>query len=282
MEDKAVTQKIKSFYEKTPFPNYSSIDSLWRLRQKASEAIFPKLLDDQIPKDAKILEVGCGTGQLSNLLGSSWKRQVIGADMCLNSLKLAKEFKKKMKIKNVEFQEMNLFKPIFKPNTFDYIICNGVLHHTGNPFGGFQSISKLIRPGGYIVIGLYNKYGRIPTDLRRIIFKITGNNFKSLDPYIKSKKLEKVKEDTWFADQYLNPHESKHTIDEVLSWFDKCGFEFINAIPKTSLSSSFKEDEKLFSKSPIGSKLDHFLVQLGMLLAGGSEGGFFTMIGRKI
>jgi hypothetical protein len=39
--------------------------------------------------------------------------------------------------------------------------------------------------------------------------------------------------------------------------------------------------EKLFEASPRGTGLDHFLVQLGMLLSGGREGGFFVMIGRR-
>ena len=30
------------------------------------------------------------------------------------------------------------------------------------------------RPGGHIVIGLYNTYGRLMTDLRRLIFRLTG------------------------------------------------------------------------------------------------------------
>lgn len=39
--------------------------------------------------------------------------------------------------------------------------------------------------------------------------------------------------------------------------------------------------ERLFEKSPQGGRVDHFLVQLGMLLRGGREGGFFVMLGRR-
>ena len=52
---------------------------------------------------------------------------------------------------------MNLFRPVFKAETFDVVICSGVLHHTSDPLTGFQSISKLVKKGGYIIIGLYNK-----------------------------------------------------------------------------------------------------------------------------
>jgi hypothetical protein len=55
----------------------------------------------------------------------------------------------------------------------------------------------------------------------------------------------------------------------------------VNSIPNAGVFESFAADEKLFVDKSQGSGLDHFLVQAGMLLGGGSEGGFFIMIGRK-
>ena len=68
---------VKSFYEENPFPNYDDIDSEWSLREKAEQGVFARLLDDQLPANAKVIEIGCGTGQLSNFLGLK-----VGAD-CL-------------------------------------------------------------------------------------------------------------------------------------------------------------------------------------------------------
>ena len=82
-------------------------------------------------------------------------------------------------------------------------------------------------------------------------------------------------------DQYRNPHESTHTIDEVLRWFDSTGIKFINSIPKATPFSVFSENEKLFIANPRGSWFDHFIVQIELLLKGGKEGGFFIMIGQK-
>ena len=67
-----VTESMKEFYEKTPFPNYDDLDSSTALREKAQKGVFARLLDEQIPFGAKVLEVGCGTGQLSNFLGMRW------------------------------------------------------------------------------------------------------------------------------------------------------------------------------------------------------------------
>ena len=119
---------------------------------------------------------------------------------------------------------MNLFRPIFKEESFDLVICNGVLHHTSNPYGGFQSVARLVKKDGYILLGLYNKFGRFVTDIRRVIFFLFKDNFKFLDPYLRRRDIGDKKKLTWFMDQYKNPHESKHTIGEVLNWFDATCF----------------------------------------------------------
>lgn len=270
-EREDVTETVRSFYEQHPFPNYEEIDSGARLKQKAQQGVFARLLDEQIPHTAKVLEAGCGTGQLSNFLALTSRREIWATDISLNSLKLGHEFMLKNKIAGVQFLQMNLFKPVFRPASFDFVISSGVLHHTSDPGLAFQTIAKLVKPGGYIIIGLYNKYGRIWTDIKRAIFRFTGRWRKQFD---------NLKQRIWFADQYEHPHESKHTIGEVLSWFKQSGVEFINSIPKAEALKTFDEQENLFRKSPPGTWLDHLLVQLGMIFPG-REGGFFVMIGRK-
>jgi SAM-dependent methyltransferase len=269
-----VTETIKAFYEETPFPNYEDSDTVWSLREKAEKGVFARLLDEQIGGGASILEAGCGTGQLSNFLGIRKNRAVFGADICLNSLRLANEFKARNGLDNVRFLQMNLFRPVFAPESFDVVISNGVLHHTSDPFLGFRTIARLVKPGGWIIIGLYNTYGRL-------IFRLTRDRFTNLDPRLRRTKISAVRKKTWFFDQYKNPHESKHTIGEVQGWFEECGFDFLNGLPHVEAFSPFKSDESLFDQRPKGSRLDHAIVQLQWLLTGGAEGGFFTMIGRR-
>ena len=276
-----VTETVRSFYEESPFPGYEDIDSDQSLRRKAEEGVFARLLDDQIPHGSRILEVGCGTGQLGNFLGMTWGRTVFATDICLNSLKLGQEFKRNNQIDHIAFLQMNLFRPVFRSNSFDLVICNGVLHHTGDSYAGFQSIARLVKDGGFIVVGLYNTYGRISTDIRRFIFRFSGNHFKSLDARLRDQNLAEEKRRIWFMDQYKNPHESKHTVGEVLSWFDHSGIEFIGSIPKSRAFEPLSPREELFRANPRGTAVDHFFTQLGMLLSGGKEGGFFIMIGRK-
>jgi hypothetical protein len=82
-------------------------------------------------------------------------------------------------------------------------------------------------------------------------------------------------------DQYKHPHESKHSYNEVMEWFEACGFEFLFSIPKIE-PGPFLPDEKLFVAHDKGTKVDRFLTELGMLLRGGADGGLFIMIGRNL
>ena len=92
LEGRDVTDMVKQFYEKTPFPNYDDQDSVRSLIDKARERLYARALDAAIPSNASVLEVGCGTGQLTNFLGITC-RSVVGTDLCLNSLRLADGFR---------------------------------------------------------------------------------------------------------------------------------------------------------------------------------------------
>ena len=275
-----VTDEIKAFYENTPFPNYESMETSADLIEKAEQGYFANLLNQQIPFSAKVLEVGCGTGQMTNYLAIA-NRYTFGVDICLNSLKLATEFKNRNDLNRVGFYQMNLFRPIFKEESFHLVICNGVLHHTSDPAGGFKSIAKLVKKNGYIFIGLYNKYGRLITDIRRVLFNASHDKFKFLDPRLRHKAVGDIRKTSWFNDQYKNPHESKHTIGEALHWFDEAGFEFYYGVPSPKAFQKFKADDRIFKQHERGSTLDHFIVQLNLVFTGSREGGFFILIGKR-
>lgn len=275
-----VTSVVKAFYEETPFPNYDEFDSIGSLIVKARRGVFARLLDEQIPFGTGVLECGCGTGQLSNFLSIA-NRTVFGTDICLNSLRLGHDFKVRNNLGSVHFLQMNIFRPIFKAETFDLVICNGVLHHTADPFLGFRNIAQLVRPRGYFLVGLYHKCGRLITNTRRFIFRLFGDRFTFLDPNLRGVPVRDAKREAWFMDQYKHPHESRHTIGEVLGWLGQTGFSLVRTIPKTTPFKPFSESEQLFVPERPGTPLDRVLVELGMVFTGSREGGFFVVIARK-
>ena len=278
--DGDITQLVKSFYEAHPFPGYDESDTAQTMVEEARAGIYARQLGEQIPFNGRVLEVGCGTGQLSNYLGIAARTQ-FGADLCLNSLRLAEGFRSRQRLNHVRLVQMNLFKPCFAPGSFDVVLCNGVLLTTSDPEGGFRSIARLVKPGGHIVIGSYNTWGRLGVDARRVFFRLTGGRMRWVDPYIRKVRMSPEKEDAWFHDQYLHPNETKQSMGEILGWFDRAGIEFVNAVPKTTPWESYTEGEQLFAQAARGGKFERALVQLQMIKTGNQEGGFFIMIGRK-
>lgn len=278
-----VTERMKQFYEATPFPNYDDFDSAGSLVDKARQGMFAKLLDEQLPSGARVLEAGCGTGQLTAFLSIA-NRTAIGVDLCLNSLTMAKNFRDKNHLRTAHFLQMNLFRPCFHKNAFDVVISNGVIHHTSNPYLAYQTLGRLVKPGGFLVVGLYHKYGRLATDLRRAVFNITRDHLKFLDPRNVSGRFSDGKRKAWFMDQYKNPHESKHTVGQVLRWIDQNGLQFVKSIPKTRLGAAFSSSEKLFEKDAPGGTIERTLVEISMAVRTSQikEGGFFVMIAQKL
>ncbi len=273
-----VTEVVKAFYEATPFPDYDDFDSVASLHRKARQGRFASRLDEQVPPGARVLECGCGTGQLSNFL-SLGGRTVFATDICMSSLRLGQEFARRHHLDRVRFLQMNLFRPVFKAGSFHLVISNGVLHHTSDPALGFRTLAELVKPGGYLLVGLYHRYGRYITDARRALFKMSGGRLRFLDPNLRKRDSSDAKKRAWFADQYQHPHESKHTFGEVQRWLEDSGLRFVNCLPRPRPFQPVSE--KLFEARAPGNAIEHFLVEAGMILKGSREGGFFIVIGKK-
>ena len=274
-----VTELVKQFYEKTPFPNYDEVDNQRALMEKARAGLFARLLNEQIPFDARVVEVGCGTGQLTNYLSIGY-RSVLGIDVCLNSLRLAHRFKVEQGLERATFAQMNLFRPALRDDFFDYVISLGVLHHTSDARAAFERICKLLRPGGYVIIGLYNAYSRKVHAARRALYRATGLTSRLLDPHF-GRVAAARKREAWFRDQYCHPHETSHTTSEVLGWMNAIGLQFVNSIPKPDLGPALTPDEQLFAPRAAGTTVSRALSQLALIGNGYREGGFFIMVGRR-
>ena len=269
-----ITQKVSAFYNEIKFPNYDEIEDFASIFDKGRQSDFTRQLDDLIGWSARVLELGCGTGQLSLFLGRG-NREIHGVDISVGSLALAEEFRSRNEIKNVYLLHMDVFDLKYRDNTFDYVISNGVLHHTKDAQKAFQALVSKTKPGGHIVIGLYHRHGRLVTKLKQILAKLIGRRIRFLDSHARKLKAE-GKSNAWVLDQFFNPHETSHTPAEVLSWFDGCGVDFVNLLPHMQ-----DPEKSLFDKRDRGalSWLDDLLMMFDNAQI--REGGFFIIVGKK-
>ena len=134
-----LTEKISAFYNDVQFPNYDDCEDYASIYDKGINNLFTKKLDDEIGYATRILELGCGTGQLSLFLSRS-NRNVFAVDISNSSLKLGEQYRRRNQIKNTFFMKMDVFDLKFNKNTFDYVVSNGVLHHTKNAQEAFKCL----------------------------------------------------------------------------------------------------------------------------------------------
>ncbi len=277
----ATNAGVQAFYDVQPFPDYEDLDSPRALRERAGRSVFARLLDEQLPLEGITLEAGCGTGQLTNYLALS-RRPVVGLDFCARSLQLASEFRDRFAIDSAHFVQADIFRAPFRGASFDNIVSLGVLHHTDDPEGALRQLVDLLRPGGHVVLGLYNRYGRIPTKLRGYAIRALGLERGSLlDPVVRKDRRNQRRRRAWLRDQYFHPLERTHTVDEVLAWFARAGLAFVNGVPKFVFGEAFASDEQLFVRGIAGGRIEHLFCQLGWAFTHGWEGGLFVLIGRK-
>jgi len=276
-----IAKKVTSFYTTKPFPNYKINDDKISVSERGNRNYLASKFKKFVGYNKKVLEIGCGTGQLSIYFSTGNNNLIVSLDATLESLKIAKEFANKNNINNIEFVNTDIFDDVLAENYFDFIWCNGVLHHTKDPYKAFCIISKSLKKEGYILIGLYNKFGRVRTLIRKYLYIIFGKKYlKIFDPTLKKLKISDQEQDAWIQDQYLHPQESLHTIDEVLDWFDQNDIEFISSIPSCDFEVPDKSD--LFIKQIRGNFLSRILKQIAMVFNTlGSDGGLFVLIGKK-
>jgi demethylmenaquinone methyltransferase/2-methoxy-6-polyprenyl-1,4-benzoquinol methylase len=118
-----------------------NIDKRWRklVRQK-----LQSILD--IP-DATVLDVACGTGDLSIELQSNAKAKVIGTDFCRPMLTVAAE--KSETIPFIEGDAMNLG---FADNTFDAVTIAFGLRNLSHFADGLIELHRILKPGGKLAV----------------------------------------------------------------------------------------------------------------------------------
>ena len=109
------------------------------------------LLPVEFFKGKSVADVGCGNGRIGRLIIPDCS-EYVGVDMS-NSLSAFPTF-----IEN--FEAVSLVKASatdlpLEDNSVDIALCWGVLHHTDDPSAAFSELTRITKPGGYILIYVY-------------------------------------------------------------------------------------------------------------------------------
>jgi 2-polyprenyl-3-methyl-5-hydroxy-6-metoxy-1,4-benzoquinol methylase len=192
----------------------------------------------------QVLDAGCGTGEYSCWFASRGA-QVTGIDLSDGSLNEARAYAESVSLDNVRFEKRSVLATGFADASFDFVYCTGVLHHTPDPFGGLRELTRVLRPGGKLLISLYPCSGFALREARRQIAKFLGGEDlqlrvlwgSKLFPFTARRLMKGECNDAQSAlyDYFGIPHETLHSVGQVLRWFDQLGVEYIGSFAPARL-----------------------------------------------
>jgi ubiquinone/menaquinone biosynthesis C-methylase UbiE len=206
--------------------------SIWNLM---SDEEFDKFSDDHwnkfrnagLPADflrgKTCLDAGCGSGRAVRSMLKDGAAKVcaidIGAECVANTQRRNARWKDRLDIR----QGSVLALP-FADDTFDFVHCDGVLHHTTNPFGGFLELKRVAKPGAPIMFGLYGTGGL----LNFCIY--SARLFRYLVPrWLADGMLRMITRDSVkkyvFLDPFYVPIREKYREKDLLQWVEEAKLE---------------------------------------------------------
>jgi 2-polyprenyl-3-methyl-5-hydroxy-6-metoxy-1,4-benzoquinol methylase len=163
-----VSRQVQNQYEENPYPRWVRIpqpekaNSVTRyLSQKFPFAAFQRQSSGQT---TEILSACCGAGQLMLELAQSLKGRILGVDLSLTSLGYARRKALELGRGEIEFGQADVLELGTLGRQFDVVECSGALMYLADPFAGMRVLVSLLRPGGYMMLGLDSTVAR-----RRIV-----------------------------------------------------------------------------------------------------------------
>lgn len=113
-------------------------------------------LRDFLSGKKRILDAGCGNGRVTALLrkySDEAKTEVVGIDLVAADIAR----KNLADAKNMRFEMKDLLGDLGDLGKFDFIYCQEVLHHTSDPEGAFNNLTKRLDDDGEIAIYVYKQ-----------------------------------------------------------------------------------------------------------------------------
>jgi 2-polyprenyl-6-hydroxyphenyl methylase/3-demethylubiquinone-9 3-methyltransferase len=116
-----------------------------------------RYIEQAVPlQDARVLDVGCGGGILSESMARDGAR-VLGIDLAQAVLDVAElhalESKLKIEYRAVSAEEL----AAAQAGTFELVTCMEMLEHVPDPAATLKALASLVKPGGDVIVSTLNR-----------------------------------------------------------------------------------------------------------------------------
>jgi tetratricopeptide (TPR) repeat protein len=163
-----VSRLVQAQYEENPYPRWVVAgsspppeDLVSHLRRTFPHAV---IADGVLRPNTDILVAGCGTGR--NAIETAQRFQharVLAVDLSLSSLgHAARKSRGATEKLSIEYAQGDLLELALESTgrRFDLIEAVGVLHHLADPYAGWRVLLSLLKPGGFMLVGVYSALAR--------------------------------------------------------------------------------------------------------------------------
>ena len=242
----AVSDRVRAQYEENPYPRWKTLDWVPAVTvPEAMAALFPHLQHEELPDplSPRIMIAGCGTGNHALLSSMRFKNsRTLAIDLSLTSLAYAVRKGRELDAQNVEFKQGDILSLDQLDELFDIIECVGVLHHMADPVAGWRLLSRRLKPGGFIKIGLYSEIARQHVVAARALIAESGYSSSMEDIRECRQEISRLPPDhpispvTLCRDFYatstcrdflFHTQEHRFTIERISDILDQLGLEFL-------------------------------------------------------
>jgi 2-polyprenyl-3-methyl-5-hydroxy-6-metoxy-1,4-benzoquinol methylase len=109
--------------------------------------------DPEAMRGKKVLDAGCGAGRFSEVALTT------GAEVTAMDLSQAVEACQRNlgESSNLNVVQASIYEMPFRPGSFDFAYCIGVIQHTPDPKRSVLEICKMVKPGGQVGLWIYER-----------------------------------------------------------------------------------------------------------------------------
>lgn len=168
-------KEVSNFWNEHPLGSYEksfedNVDDFYTFldsKRSIASKFSRKLQEYEKNRGKTVLELGCGPGwNVKNL--AEHGANISACDITITGARLAKNWLQNLELKgNICVGDVE--SSPFRSNYFDFVLCDGVLHHTPGIENGLAEIYRTLKTGGKSVISVY--YENIL--LRGFMFPVT-------------------------------------------------------------------------------------------------------------